>query len=165
VVVLAAQEWIVRIKARLGERGFRLGKIWLPHDARTKTFQSKHSAIEQFISAFGPAKCAIVPQTSKSDGINAARTIIRRCEFHKTRTEPGVDGLRAWEYTWNPDTLSFSREPLHNWASHPSDGYSYGCQVMEGLAPAAEQPPDAKNMRDLTLDELWKKQKPRSKRI
>lgn len=128
---LDADEWIDRIEERLGERGWkRLNKIWLPHDARTKTFQSRHSAIERFIARFGESKCAIVPMTSKSDRINAARTIIKRCEFDAERCDEGLDGLIGWEYEWNADTLTFSKEPLHNWASHPSDAFSYGCQVM-----------------------------------
>jgi phage terminase large subunit len=143
---LDAQDWIVRLQQRLTERGWPLGKIWLPHDARQKTFQSKHSVIEQFVGAFGLGKCAIVEQSSKLDRINAARTILRRSEFHKTRCEAGLDGLRAWEYEWNPDTLSFSREPLHNWASHPSDAYSYGCQIMLEPQPPPPEPSPPKHV-------------------
>lgn len=138
---LEAQDWIVRIKARLLERCWqdRLKKIWLPHDAKIKTFQSKHSTIEQFTEGFGFHKCEIVPVASKLDRINAARTVIRTCEFHETNCEDGLDGLRNWEYEWNPDLKVFMKEPLHNWASHPSDGFSYGCQVMQGLPPKAEE--------------------------
>jgi phage terminase large subunit len=136
---LEAKDWIERLQERLSDHGWPLGKIWLPHDARTKTFQSKESAVEQFLKAFGVGKCDIVPKTSKADRINAARTVIKQCEFHKSRCEEGLDGLRAWEFEWNPDTLSFSREPLHNWASHPSDGYSYGCQVMQLMPPPEKE--------------------------
>lgn len=134
-----AGEWIDYWKTDLGKRGWALGKIWLPHDARVKTFQSKESVIEQFLKAFGAGKCDIVPVSSKADRINAARTVIQRCEFNAAECEDGLDGLRAWVYDYNPETLSFSREPLHNWASHPSDAFSYGCQVMqEAPAPTAE---------------------------
>lgn len=137
---LDAPDWIERLQRRLTEHGWPLGKIWLPHDAKTKTFQSKHSAVEQFLQAFGTGRVGIVPLTSIPDRVNAARTIIRKCEFHKTRCEKGLDGLRAWQYEWNPDTLSFSRQPLHDWASHPADGYSYGCQVMQSLPPPEVKP-------------------------
>jgi phage terminase large subunit len=132
---LDADGWIERIQGRLEAHGWPLGKVWLPHDARVKTFQSKHSAVERFIKGFGASKIGIVERTSKLDRINAGRTIITKCEFHKTRCELGLDGLRAWEFEWNPDTLSFSKEPAHTWASHPSDGFTYGCQVMQTYAP------------------------------
>lgn len=136
-----AGDWIDALQARMLERGWPLGKIWLPHDARTKTFQSKHSAVEQFLKAFGNPRVGIVAMSKVPDRVNAARTIIRRCAFHKTRCEDGLDGLRAWQYEWNPETMSFGREPLHDWASHPSDGFSYGCQVMQEMAAPAPVPP------------------------
>lgn len=166
-----AEEWIPRLQKRLELRGWPLGRIWLPHDARTKTFQSKHSAVEQFVKAVGASKVGIVAATSKSDRINAARTIIKRCEFHKAQCEEGLEGLRAWEYEWNPDTQTFSREPVHNWASHPSDGYSYGCQVMQSLPPPAEERP-VKTIgvgpcaqTTVTLNDLWDAQPAPSGRV
>lgn len=130
---LEAKEWIEILDARLKDNGWPLKKFWLPHDARTRTFQSKHSAIEQFATHFGASKCEIVEMTSKSDRINAARTIIKQCEFHATNCEEGLDGLRAWQFEYNPDLQVFTKEPKHDAASHPSDGFSYGCQVMQGL--------------------------------
>lgn len=156
---LDAPEWIVRLKERLELRGYPLRKIWLPHDARIKTFQSRHSALEQFLEAFGKSKVDIVPQSSKTDRINAARTIVKRCEFHKTNCEAGLDGLRAWEYEWNPETKTYSREPLHNWASHPGDGYSYGAQVMVEHVVVEEKKDPMRGIvvgqPSVTLNELW----------
>jgi phage terminase large subunit len=50
-----------------------------------------------------------------------------------------LDGLRAWEFDFNEDNQVFSKEPLHNWASHPSDAFAYGCQVMEMDEPAGKE--------------------------
>lgn len=133
---LDADDWIPRIQKNITDSGWKLSAIHLPHDARVKTFQSKHSSVEKFLEAFGAGKVDIVPQSKKSDQISAARTVIKRCEFHETNCEDGIDGLRAWEYEFNPDTQAFSKDPLHNWASHPSDGFAYGCQVMEEVMPA-----------------------------
>ena len=73
--------------------------------------------------------------------MSAARAIIGQCAFNKTACEAGLDGLGAWEYEWNEDLQTFSREPLHNWASHPGDAFAYGCQVMQGLAVKRESKP------------------------
>ena len=128
-----ADDWIPRIQENI-ERitaSKDVGRIWLPHDARTKTFQSKSSSVEKFLVAFGADKVGIVAQSKKGDQISAARKIIKRCEFQRTFCDAGLDGLRAWEFEWNDDNNVFSREPLHNWASHPGDAFAYGCQVME----------------------------------
>jgi phage terminase large subunit len=157
-----ASDWIQRIKYVLEEelKIPRLGKIWLPHDARAKTFQSKHSSVEQFVEAFGADKVAIVPMTRKEHQINAARTVIQRCEFNKTLCENGLDGLMAWEFEWSEENNVFSREPLHNWASHPADAFAYGCQMMQEQEPATA-PADGTirgitvGDNKVTLNELW----------
>ncbi len=169
-----ADDWIPEIKDKLLDIGGRncLGKIWLPHDARVKTFQSKHSAIEKFIAAFGSDKMSIVPQSRKSDQIEAARTVIKRCAFHKTKCEQGIDGLLAWEFIYNDESGVFSREPNHNWASHPSDGFAYGCQVMQENKPKPEEklpnyPVKGHNGRIVTipLDDLWAESSTRKERF
>lgn len=126
-----APEWIEALKTRLAERGWPLARIWLPHDARAKTFSTSYSVIEQFLAAFGKEKCAIVPQTKKMDKINAARYVIQQTRFHKTRCAKGLMGLRAWSFEWNNDTRQFSRDPKHDWASHPGDGFSEGALMMQ----------------------------------
>lgn len=139
---LDADDWCIELDAYLEHLGVprdRLGKIWLPHDARAKTFQSKHSTVERFIHHYG-AKCiGVVPISRKADQISAARLVVDSCEFDAVECEPGIDGLEAWEYEFNEDTQEFSREPKHNWASHPSDGLAYGAQVMQGLSPPVSE--------------------------
>lgn len=137
---LDADDWIPRIKENIQTiAGGKLGKIWLPHDARAKTFQSKHTTIEKFAEAFGPKYVDIVPQSKKMDQIEAARTIVNRCEFHKELCEDGLDGLMAWEFSYSEENGVFSREPLHNWASHPSDAFAYGCQIMSEIEKKPEE--------------------------
>jgi phage terminase large subunit len=139
---LDVDDWIPRVEEKIESIGCKkIDRIWLPHDAKAKTFRSKHSSHEQFIKKFTESKVSIVPQSSKSDQIAAAREVIKKCAFHATECEDGVDGLRAWEFTYNDDLGVFSREPNHNWASHPSDGFAYGCQVMKQHVPTADHIP------------------------
>ena len=156
---LDADEWIPRIKENIKSLG-TLGKIWLPHDSRAKTFQSRHTTMERFIESFGMEHVGLVPQSKKQDQINAARAIIDRCAFHEELCGDGIDGLEAWEFIYNEDAGVFSREPNHNWASHPSDAFAYGCQVMQEY----EASKDDKDIpirgihvgqTDVTLNELW----------
>lgn len=151
-----SDDWIPIIQRNISDMGAKLGQIWLPHDARAKTFQSKHTTAEKFLTAFG-GKVDVVAQSKKRDQIEAARSIIQQCAFHATDCETGLDGLRAWEYEYNEETGVFSREPLHNWASHPSDAFAYGCQVMEAaeyVAPHAE--PNYSVVPPETLDDVWR---------
>lgn len=136
-----ADDWAPELQAKMAEWGVpldRLGKIWLPPDAKAKTFQSKHTTVERFIAKFGVQHIGVIPPSKKADQISSARDVIDHCEFHKDRCEAGLDGLGAWEFEWNEDNNVFSREPLHNWASHPGDSYAYGSQRMQEVPPPTE---------------------------
>lgn len=154
-----ADDWIPELKKHITAIGVPLGRIWLPHDARAKTFQSKHTTVEKFLEGFGHEHVAVVPQTKKLDQISAARTVVNKCQFDKDGCEDGLDGLRAWEYEFNEETGAFSREPVHNWASHPSDAFAYGCQVMQLAEPPPPGPEAMRGItvgqRTVTLDEMW----------
>lgn len=129
---LDADAWVDRLQIKLAGR--KLSKIWLPHDARAKTFAAKHSAVEIFVKAFGADKVAITPDSKKADRVNAARVMVGKCEFSDL-CEPGLEGLRAWSYDYNEETKTFSQEPKHDWASHDGDGFSYGCLIMQLSKP------------------------------
>lgn len=152
---LEAEDWIVKLKTVCTERGYKLGKIWLPHDAQTKTFAAKRSPLERFAEAFGWEHVEIVPMTSKADRINAARRVIEDCWFDRTNCEKGIEGLCSWSYEYNDDTKTFSKEPKHDWASHPGDAFSYGAQMLEVRErPKDEQPPQFRDAHSITIDQL-----------
>ena len=116
---LNAAEWIDRPKDRIGKR--KLAKIWLPHDAKAKTFSAQRSAVEQFVNAFGGA-CRHRPRREKADRINAARSIMPRCYFSEEMCEEGLTPY-ANGHTRNDDLKVFGKEPRHDWASHPGDAF------------------------------------------
>lgn len=173
---LDADEWCDRLadklrQYRLSNGKNALGKIYLPHDARAKTFAAKHSALEIFLKYFGGDKVAITPNSKKSDRVNAARKIIKRVKF-SDKCEKGIEGLRSWAYEWDDERRMFSSEPLHDWASHDGDGFSYGAVILSETMPEKpEKPPvfpvTGHNGRIVTapLDELWKETPRRSDRI
>jgi len=166
-----ADAWCDKLEEKLA--GYRLeggksalGKIWLPHDARAKTFAAKHSAVEIFAKRFGTDRVQITPDSKKKDRVNAARVLIRRVEF-SDKCDRGLEGLRAWAYEWDAERKIFSLEPKHDWASHDGDGFSYGAIIMNMVQPPAEEPeliwaargmPDG-TIRTATLDQLWQRSK------
>lgn len=161
-----AEEWCYRLKERIDKYTLQgkktaLGKIWLPHDARAKTFSAKRSAVEIFVDHFGADHVDIIPDSRIADRVNAARVLIPRIEFNATNCEKGLNGLRSWQYEYSEGTKIFSSEPVHDWASHDGDGFSYGCLIMQQVAPP---PPPPKPMRGITvgqpsvsLEEMWKR--------
>lgn len=153
---LDAADWAERLKERSISLGHNLRRIWLPHDARARTWQSKHTGVETFVHAFGAERIKVVPALKSHDKINAARLVIQKCEFHKTRCKTGLAGLRAWCFDFNDETHAYSREPRHDWASHPGDAFAYGASVMrQYVKPEVPKMPVPKPVYELTLDEAW----------
>jgi phage terminase large subunit len=144
-----ADDWIDELKLYMTERSMKLGRVWLPHDARNKTFATKHSPMERFLTAFGSDRVRVVPMTKISDRINAARRVVERCVFDESACADGVSGLESWHYEYDVETRTMSKEPAHDWASHPGDGFSYGAQMME-----MEPPPAPTKNRPRFLDEM-----------
>jgi phage terminase large subunit len=160
-----AEEWCYRLREKIDQYALQgrktpLGKIWLPHDARAKTFAAKRSAVEIFMDFFGYDHVAITPNSRISDRVNAARVLVSRCEFHETKCEKGLDGLRGWSYEYNEETKIFSSDPVHDWASHEGDGFSYGCLIMQQVAPPPPPPPPMRGItvghNTVSLDVMWK---------
>ena len=160
---LDAGEWIERLSNRLD--GKRLGKIWLPHDARAKTFSARHSAVEQFIQHFdtnGKSVVCVVPQSKlKGHAINAGQVVLRRCKFHKTRCEAGLAALRNWAYEYDDERKQYSREPMQDWSCDAADAFCEGAKIMQERE--IEKPKTKPESRLLvgpdntfTVDDMWK---------
>ena len=160
---LDAEEWIERLQERIGNR--KLARIWLPHDARAKTFAAQHSPVEQFLKAFGMDKVSVVPQTKKLHSINAAQTVIQRCRFNVKQCEYGLAALRNWAYEYDHERKQYSREPMQDWSTDASDAFCEGAKVMQERIVAAKTDDRARilHVGDLpegttqaTLDDLWR---------
>jgi phage terminase large subunit len=150
-----------RVEGHLHRLGLPLDRIWLPHDARAKTFAAQFSVVETFATHFGAAKVGIVPNAKIQDRINAGRAVLPRCQFHEGSCAEGLDGLRMWQFEYDQERRIFSDKPLHDWASHPADAFTYGALVLkERKAPeaptvATDIKKDYKWPEQQTLNEMW----------
>lgn len=151
-----AEEW----SARLAKQP-RADVLILPHDARVKTFQSKRSTVETFLTQppWPGVDVRVNEARRKSDSINAGRLMLRRLRISNAPVcEPFLAAMRAYAYKYDEATKSFSSEPDHNWASHPADAYMEGAARLIDLEPP--KPPATQVIvppldRTFQLDQLW----------
>lgn len=161
---LDAEEWIERLKHRIGKRPLK--RLWLPHDARAKTFAAKHSAVEQFIAAFGVDRVAIVPRSNlKSHSINAGQVMMRHCWFAKTACARGLAALRSWQYEYDDERKQYSKNPVDDWAADGADAFCEGAKVMQErvITPKDDPRPRAliigevpEGFAQANLNDMWK---------
>jgi phage terminase large subunit len=107
-------------------------KIWLPHDARSRSFQTGVNTIQLFEKEFGPGMVLIGPELSPEEGIGASRWLLEQpMRIHETRCAEGLKRLRAYRYTWDEEKKVFSKKPLHDWTSHTADAFRYLALVAQ----------------------------------
>lgn len=119
----------------LQRRSYVYNTMWLPHDAKAKSLGTGRS-IEEMARGAG-WRVRIVPQLSVVDGINAVRTLFPTIWFDRDRCSDGVQALRHYRYDVDPTTGQFSRNPLHDAASHGSDALRYVAVAMQENRRAA----------------------------
>ena len=154
--------------ARLGDKPF----LWLPHDARAKTFASGGKSSQEQFFARGYAS-RITPELSLQDGIQAMRMAMPRMWFDKTKCKDGIEALKLYRREWDSDKKVFRDKPLHDWTSHAADAARYMAIAWQADKPAPQEPAitwPAKGIangviRTATLDQLWQTAKPKDDRI
>lgn len=105
----------------LQKREYVYGTCFLPHDARHELLASPRTIAKQVEDA--GYRVEVVPVTRKADQINAARTVFPRCFFDADKCADGLNALRRYRYGVNPDTGQYTKDPLHDDASHASDAF------------------------------------------
>lgn len=134
------QEDISFYVIEMQKRAYMYGTDWLPHDGISNmTHRKLHGAGDMTLSIPQLMRTAgrtvdLSPMLTKPESLNAARTIFPLCRFDAVKCAAGIQGLR--HYRWdrletqpvqdNPENKAGRpgvRKPLHDWASHPAEGF------------------------------------------
>lgn len=147
------------LAGEITKRPYRYGKHWLPHDAKAKTLAAGgKSIVEQMAYFLGNQSLAIVPNLSKQDGIQAARSILPRCYFDTKCDKDGnggIEALRQYQRQYDEDKKAFSKDALHNWASHSADAFRMLAVAERGQVAIVTPAPFSVLPNTITLDELF----------
>lgn len=112
-------EYIVELQAKK----YVYGDCWLPHDANNELLAAERTVAQQLRGA--GFKTRTVTKTSIDTRIEAARLMLPLVYFDEKKCELGLEALRSYKYDVDEDTKQFSKEPLHDWASHAADAFGY----------------------------------------
>jgi len=123
----------------LQARPYVYGTHYLPHDGRARQLGTGKS-VEELMRQAG-LRVQIVPMLSVADGINAARTIFGQCWFDAEKCADGLQGLRHYRYGEKEELGVKTKVPLHDWASHPADGFRYFAVGIKPLKPKEQEKP------------------------
>jgi phage terminase large subunit len=120
----------------LKEKPYIYGGHFTPHDSRHREFATGLSPDDVFRNhGITPSE---TPNMPIEDRIHAGKLFIAQCEFDATRCKDGLNALKNWRWDVNNRTQMRRQTPLHNWASHGSDAYTYfavSSKLMHTFAP------------------------------
>lgn len=157
----------------------KLGKLYLPHDAKAKTLASMGKSVQEQlvngvekdgrrIPGVGWDHVEIVPSLSVQDGIQAVREMLPRCWFDVSCDDDkegmsGLDALSQYRREYDEKNKVFRETPLHDWCSNPADAFRMLAVAYQTEKVTAPKPPPPKYPLDLSIDQLIARQ--RAKRV
>ncbi len=122
---------------------YRGATMWLPHDARARTFVTGESVAERMVAlekelGLGFAQVDIAPELGRLEGIESARALLigetrihRRCdEVGGPFGRSGTEALRQYHRNYDEKRKVFMNEPEHDWSSHTADAFRYAAVSM-----------------------------------
>jgi phage terminase large subunit len=121
-------DWYV---AEIEKRPYRWGTDYLPHDGRTRNFQTGKSTEEQ-LQAMG-RRVDVLAQTSVEEGIKAVRMMFPRCYFDKDKTARLLECLKRYRRALHTQTNE-PMAPLHDEFSHGADMVRYIGQAVPSMS-------------------------------
>lgn len=95
----------------------------LPHDAAARELGTGKTRQETFYTL--GLTTEIQPRQSIADGINAARLVMPKCWFDKSKCADGIEALKNYQRKWDSKLHMFLDKPLHDWSSNGSDAFRY----------------------------------------
>lgn len=93
-----------------------------PHDGDSRDFSTgmERSKVARDL---GLKPLEVHARSGVADGIEAARMVLRRCWFDRTRCARGIDALRNYQRKYDAKNRIYQDTPLHDWSSHGADGF------------------------------------------
>ena len=111
----------------LRDKGYNYSRHIAPHDITTRELGTGKSRLE--VAYELGLDFEVCPRLEVDHGIEAVRNTLDRCWFDKNRCKYGIDCLRQYRKQFDDKMQTFKNKPLHDWASHGSDAFRYGCSV------------------------------------
>lgn len=126
-------DWYV---AELEKLPYRWGVDYIPHDGRTKNFQTGKST-EELLRGMG-RNPTVLSAMNVEEGIKAVRMMFPLCYFDKDRTTRLVECLKRYKRAIHQQTGE-PLGPLHDEYSHGADMFRYVAQAIE-IMPSNIEP-------------------------
>lgn len=121
----------------INDKGYRIGTMYLPHDAFSRRLESPHTIAEQF-EKLG-FKVEKVPELSINQGIQLVRKIFPQLWINKDTTLRLMEAIEAYQKDFDEKRKVFKSYPRHDWTSHSADALRYMAIIIESIQHQEEK--------------------------
>ena len=111
--------------SKLNEKPYNYGAHIAPHDIVTRELGTGKSRLE--VAAELGLNFEVAPKLEVDHGIESVRNTLPNCWFDRIRCKQGIESLKQYKKVFDDKNQVFKNKPHHNWASHGSDAFRYGC--------------------------------------
>ena len=111
--------------SKLNEKPYNYGAHIAPHDIVTRELGTGKSRLE--VAAELGLNFEVAPKLEVDHGIESVRNTLPNCWFDRIRCKQGIEALKQYKKVFDDKNQVFKNKPHHNWASHGSDAFRYGC--------------------------------------
>lgn len=145
------------------EHKFKWGIHHLPHDSKANMQGAELANRVEILEALGqetrdgrrgyePGEVVAVKRTlDLSLAIDAVKRRFPDVMIDEEGCAEGIRGLDNYQYEWIAESGTWSRNPLHNWASNPCDAFRQWSQAYHPEGPDAEPPPSSSTGRHVAV--------------
>jgi len=136
------------------------GTDYVPHDAKQRVWVMKGAkTVLEAMMDYG-LHPQVVPNFSKMQGIQAARTTLAKSIFHPRTEEIGIAALEQYRREWNDEKKTFQANEVRDWTTHLADAFRYLALSWREIRP---EEPEIKRIQRRSQVVLPGPPEPRSK--
>jgi hypothetical protein len=112
-------------------KGYSYSRHIGPHDLAREWFGGSETMLD--IARNHGVIFTIAPKLSVEDGIEATRTMLSRAWFDAEKCAYGIKAAKHYHREWDEENKILSKQPVHDWSSHPCDALRYFAVTPEGV--------------------------------
>jgi hypothetical protein len=109
----------------LMDKDYAYSRHIAPHDIMARELGTGKSRLE-VANELG-IDFEVAPKLEVDHGIESVRNTLPDCYFDREKCKTGLDALRQYRKQWDDKNQVFKNKPHHDWCSHASDAFRYGC--------------------------------------
>lgn len=130
---MSLSHWVNEVKGL----PYTWGTHWFPHDSAHGQLGDKEGrSLQVQAQDLGLGNVMVLQQAPVHTGIAEARLFLRKVYVDEKHCGEALEAWRSYSRKWDGERRTYSKDPLHNWASHYSDALRY-------LAAAWQSRPEA----------------------